>query len=172
MPKPVFVHQRTHKTTRASEIVLARETVRECMVRWPEYRWEQIRMFQLIQDARKVFPNAKPLFKKLTSGHTPLSLALIRFSKLGKKNPNAKGIPEERKAKIRRTMQAKDRRQVRNPFYGKHHTAEARAKISKAAKKRRYKWACQPPGIARRVPKNFVLPVGWRWGHGGFRVKA
>lgn len=170
--KPVFVLQRIHKTTRAKEIVLAREPVRELQIKYPEWRWEQLRMFTLIQDARRLYPAAEALFKQLYTGHSPLAIAKISRAKRGVGNPNYWGIPAERKARIAASVKALDRRQIRNPFYGHHHSPEARKAISRAARKRRFKWAMEPGGKARRVPRNFELPVGWRWGHGNFRYRA
>lgn len=171
MPKPVFVVSRTHKESRVTTIVLTRDTVRELLVKYPEYRWEQLQRFALIQDARRLFPHAEALFKKLFTGHSPASKARISKAKIGKNNPNYGGIPEERKARIKATIKARDRRQIRNPFFGRKHRQDSKVAISLAAKKRRYKWATEPSGRVRRVALDFTLPVGWRWGHGGFRAR-
>ena len=169
--KPVFVYERTHKETRVRTTVLARETLREILVKYPEYRWEQLQRFSLIQDARQKFPQAEALFKKLFTGHSPESKAKIARAKIGIGNPNYHGIPAERKDRIRATIKARDRRQVRNPFFGHKHSPETKARIALSAKRRRFRWAMEPGGKARRVALDFVLPVGWRWGHGGFRYR-
>lgn len=128
-------------------------------------------MFSLIQDALRLYPTAEALFDELTNGVTEAGRAIMRAMKIGKYNPNYAGIPEERRLRIQATMRRRDRRQVRNPFYGHRHTPAAKAAIRRARRAQRFRWAMEPGGQARRVALDFVLPVGWHWGHGNFNYR-
>jgi hypothetical protein len=171
---PLYVHQRIHRKSRVKELVLTRDLVRTLQAKSPEYLWEQVKMFAPttpLKDVVRMFPKAVMLVEKFYTGLTPLGRKRLAWFKKGARNPNAGGIPEERRLRIAASLKALDRRGVRNQFYGHKQTASAKKKISEAISKRNrgLKWAIDPEGKSRKVKKNFVLPAGWRWGRPSWR---
>jgi hypothetical protein len=144
--------------------------MRVLQARYELFFWDQVRRYTLVQDAIRDYPRSWRWVKKKWTGITPKGRKRMSTANKGKKNPNYGGLSPEHKAKLSLAAKRRDRRQIRNPYYGRKHTVEARLKMSLAAKKRRFRWAMEPGGRPHRVPRNFELPLGWRWGMGRWRV--
>ena len=96
--------------------------------------------------------------------HTPEGRKKIAEAKMGDKNPNAKGLSDEHRAKISRTMKG-TRRGEKNPMYNRRHSYETRRKMSLMQSMRVRKWCVEPSGKTHLVdPRSFSLPSGWLWG--------
>ena len=96
--------------------------------------------------------------------HTPEGRKKIAEAKMGDKNPNAKGLSDEHRAKISRTMKG-TRRGENNPMYNRRHSYETRRKMSLMQSMRVRKWCVEPSGKTHLVdPRSFSLPSGWLWG--------
>jgi hypothetical protein len=96
--------------------------------------------------------------------HTPEGREKIAEAKMGDKNPNAKGLSDEHRSKISRTMKG-TRRGENNPMYNRRHSYETRRKMSLMQSMRVRKWCVEPSGKTHLVdPRSFSLPSGWLWG--------
>ena len=96
--------------------------------------------------------------------HTPEGRKKIAEAKMGDKNPNAKGLSDEHRAKISRKMKG-TRRGENNPMYNRRHSYETRRKMSLMQSMRVRKWCVEPSGKTHLVdPRSFSLPSGWLWG--------
>ena len=92
--------------------------------------------------------------------HTPEGRKKIAEAKMGDKNPNAKGLSDEHRAKISRTMKG-TRRGENNPMYNRRHSYETRRKMSLMQSMRVRKWCVEPSGKTHLVdPRSFSLPSG------------
>lgn len=91
----------------------------------------------------------------------------LRESKLGEKNPNAKGLSEKHRRNISKSMKGKNLSQF-NVNFGKRRTLDIRAKIShtkiKQNAQRRRRWALDEHNNEHLVFFDLVLPIGWTWG--------
>lgn len=96
--------------------------------------------------------------------HTDEGRARIAEAKMGSKNPNAKGLSDEHRSKISRTMRG-TRRGENNPMHNRRHSFETRRKMSLMQSMRVRKWCVEPNGTTHLVdPRIFSLPSGWLWG--------
>ena len=96
--------------------------------------------------------------------HTPEGREKIAEAKKGSKNPNAKGLSDEHRSKISRTMKG-TRRGENNPMYNRRHSYETRRKMSLMQSMRVRRWCVEPSGKTHLVdPRSFSLPSGWLWG--------
>ena len=123
---------------------------------------------ELIRDTASKQQKISKVVDKVTrqrnKWHTPEGREKIAEAKMGDKNPNAKGLSDEHRAKISRTMKG-TRRGENNPMYNRRHSYETRRKMSLMQSMRVRKWCVEPSGKTHLVdPRSFSLPSGWLWG--------
>lgn len=123
---------------------------------------------ELIRDTASKQQKISKIVDKVTRQrnklHTPEGRKKIAEAKMGDKNPNAKGLSDEHRAKISRTMKG-TRRGEKNPMYNRRHSYETRRKMSLMQSMRVRKWCVEPSGKTHLVdPRSFSLPSGWLWG--------
>lgn len=123
---------------------------------------------ELIRDTASKQQKISKIVDKVTRQrnklHTPEGRKKIAEAKMGDKNPNAKGLSDEHRAKISRTMKG-TRRGENNPMYNRRHSYETRRKMSLMQSMRVRKWCVEPSGKTHLVdPRSFSLPSGWLWG--------
>lgn len=160
----------------ASEGVRITDTTpREHRISHP--RDEFLMQFHTIQDARRYCERMKYHIiddvKKSWTGHTPEGLHRIREAKMGKNNPNHKGLSDAHKQKIARAM--KVRRGEHHHFYNMRHSSRSKMKISLGMRRKPpRKWCLSPEGHEHFVYLPFLLPEGWCWGRkrGSIRLRT
>mgnify|MGYP000061562591 FL=1 len=123
---------------------------------------------ELIRDTASKQQRISKVVDKVTrqrnKWHTPEGREKIAEAKMGDKNPNAKGLSDEHRAKISRTMKG-TRRGENNPMYNRRHSYETRRKMSLMQSMRVRRWCVEPSGKTHLVdPRSFSLPSGWLWG--------
>jgi hypothetical protein len=123
---------------------------------------------ELIRDTaskqKKISKVVDKVTRQRNKWHTPEGREKIAEAKMGDKNPNAKGLSDEHRAKISRTMKG-TRRGENNPMYNRRHSYETRRKMSLMQSMRVRKWCVEPSGKTHLVdPRSFSLPSGWLWG--------
>lgn len=123
---------------------------------------------ELIRDTASKQQKISKIVDKVTRQrnklHTPEGRKKIAEAKMGDKNPNAKGLSDEHRAKISKTMKG-TRRGEKNPMYNRRHSYETRRKMSLMQSMRVRKWCVEPSGKTHLVdPRSFSLPSGWLWG--------
>ena len=88
---------------------------------------------------------------------------VMRAKKLGPLNPNAKGLTDEHREKIRRAM--KRRRGEFHHMFGRKHRPTSKLKTSLTMKNRpKRRWCLDESGGEHLVLATFVLPEHWAWG--------
>ena len=123
---------------------------------------------ELIRDTaskqKKISKVVDKVTRQRNKWHTPEGREKIAEAKMGDKNPNAKGLSDEPRAKISRTMKG-TRRGENNPMYNRRHSYETRRKMSLMQSMRVRRWCVEPSGKTHLVdPRSFSLPSGWLWG--------
>ena len=113
---------------------------------------------------QKISKIVDKVLRQRNKWHTPEGRERIAEAKMGDKNPNAKGLSDEHRSKISRTMKG-TRRGENNPMYNRRHSYETRRKMSLMQSMRVRKWCVEPSGKTHLVdPRSFSLPSGWLWG--------
>jgi len=113
---------------------------------------------------QKISKVVDKVIRQRNKWHTPEGRERIAEAKMGDKNPNAKGLSDEHRSKISRTMKG-TRRGENNPMYNRRHSYETRRKMSLMQSMRVRKWCVEPSGKTHLVdPRSFSLPSGWLWG--------
>ena len=113
---------------------------------------------------QKITKTIDKVTRQRNKWHTDEGKQRIAEAKLGNKNPNAKGLSNEHRAKISRTMRG-TRRGENNPMYNRRHSYETRRKMSMMQSIRVRRWCVEPNGKTHLVdPRTFILPSGWLWG--------
>lgn len=88
----------------------------------------------------------------------------LAAKKLGRLNPNAKGLSDTHKAKISMAMR-RQRRGYNHHMWGKHFSAMSRFKISLSKRGQpKRKWALDEQGNERLILAEMTIPPGWIWG--------
>ena len=113
---------------------------------------------------QKISTIVDKVLRQRNKWHTPEGRERIAEAKMGDKNPNAKGLSDEHRSKISRTMKG-TRRGENNPMYNRRHSYETRRKMSLMQSMRVRRWCVEPSGKTHLVdPRSFSLPSGWLWG--------
>ena len=113
---------------------------------------------------QKISKIVDKVLRQRNKWHTSEGRERIAEAKMGDKNPNAKGLSDEHRSKISRTMKG-TRRGENNPMYNRRHSYETRRKMSLMQSMRVRKWCVEPSGKTHLVdPRSFSLPSGWLWG--------
>ena len=113
---------------------------------------------------QKISKIVDKVLRQRNKWHTPEGRERIAEAKMGDKNPNAKGLSDEHRSKISRTMKG-TRRGENNPMYNRRHSYETRRKMSLMQSMRVRRWCVEPSGKTHLVdPRSFSLPSGWLWG--------
>lgn len=88
---------------------------------------------------------------------------LMREKKLGTLNPNAKGLSDEHREKIRRAM--KVRKGEFHHMFGRKHRATSKLKTSLTMRNRpKRRWCLDESGNEHLILATCVLPEHWAWG--------
>jgi len=123
---------------------------------------EKIREYAVTQN-----PQDLPIVDRCrdrTAWHTPEGRERIKNAKLGKGNPNSKGLSEDHKSKISRTMTG-TRRGEFNPMYGRQHNPKTIQLIrEKAYARPKMRWAVEPTGKSHLIRSDGDIPESWQWG--------
>lgn len=157
-----------------AKFLLSEKTPRELRPLYP--RAELLRQFHDLDSARKFCAGLKgEVVDEITKRDTfdKEHREKLRQKKLGKLNPNSKGLLPGHRRNIGRSMKGKNQAQF-NVNYGKRRTFEVRAKISLTKKEqaaiRKRRWCVSDSGKEHLVFYDFILPAGWAWGRKRLRV--